>query len=260
MYKMGVRHCPRWLCRIIQGAVFSWLVLGVSLTGYTSAEVKPPLKQLIANGNALAKEGKYEAAARAYRQAWGLYNSSDAAYNLAVIYDHELGFKAKAVHYYKRFLTLEPEAAEARQVKEWLISAQQQIKAQEAGQPVAQKKVSLALAKFMESAGDELNRQAKEYLAQGEYEAAIGAFRRALIVNQSAAACYNLALLYDYDLNYKAKAIYYYQRYIGMVGESSDTSQVAVRLEQVQQELLQEQGLLFKPKVYKLRTIGGENG
>jgi tetratricopeptide (TPR) repeat protein len=106
----------------------------------------------------------------------------------------------------------------------------------------------------MEPVGDEFCRQGKDYLVKGEYEAAIGAYRKAMLVNQSAAAAYNLALLYDFDLNYKAKAIYYYQRFLGMNDQSAGTAWVISRTEQIKQELLQDQGILFKEKPYKLRT------
>jgi tetratricopeptide (TPR) repeat protein len=236
--------------RLYSFGLLVWL--GLLLAGYGSAEAKPTLEELIISGNSLAREGEYEAAVRAYKQAWRLYNSADAAYNLGVVYDHELGFWAKAIYYYERFLALEPEAAEASQVRRWILSARQRLSPQ-TGQ-LQQSKPSPVLTRLMQPAGDEFCRQGNEYLAQEEYEAAIGAYRRAMVVNQSAAACYNLALLYDYGLNYKAKAIYYYQRFLGMAPEAANGPEVVARLEQVKQELLQQQGVLSRAKPYRLRS------
>ena len=233
------------------------VVIGLELLliGYGPGEAKPTLTGLIHSGNAEAQAEKYETAIRDFKQAWKLYNSSDAAYNLAVIYHHELEFWDKAVHYYEKFLALEPAAAEAPQVKEWLAVARQEISPTPDGQVAAQAGLSPLLSKIMPPEGDELCRQGNEYLAQEKYEEAIGAYRKALLVNQSKAAGYNLALLYDYGLNYQANAIYYYQRFLGMAADSPRAAEAATRLEQLKQELLQAQGTGFKPKAYKLRSI-----
>ncbi len=232
--------------------------LGLMTTGYGLGEASPSLNKLIETGNALVKAEKYEAAVRAYKSAWKLYNSPDAVYNLAVIYDHELEFTAKAVYYYEKFLSLEPEASEASQVKEWLSSAKQRISPQQAGQSSKQTKLSPLLNKLMDPGEDELCRQGSQQLAQGEYEAAIGVYRKTLLTNKSAAACYNLAVLYDYGLGYKASAVYYYQRFLGMAPDSANAAEATARLEQVKQELRQGQAPHIESKTYKLRTLKTE--
>lgn len=228
-------------------------VIGIML-GYGPAAAKPVLNELIKSGNSLVQKREYEAAVQSYKQAWRLYNSSDAVYNMAVIYHHELKSLAKAVHYYEKFLALESAAVESLQVKEWLESARQSLDPESAGQS-SELPESPLLAKIIKSTDDEDCRQGNEYLAEGKYEAAIGAYRKALVVKKSATACYNLALLYDYGLQYNATAVYYYQRFLGMAPDSANAYEATVRLEQLKQEIKQGKGILAKPKVYKLRTI-----
>ncbi len=230
------------------------LCLGLLLTGYGLVEAETTLHELIETGNALVREEKYEAAVRTYKTAWKLYNSSDVVYNLAVVYDHELEFTAKAVYYYEKFLSLEPEAAEAPQIKEWLSLARQRLSPQQGGKTVIQAKLLPLSNKLMDPASDESCLKGNEHLAQGEYEAAIGAYRKALLSNKSQAACYNLAVLYDYGLQYKASAIYYYQRFLGIAPDSANAPEVATRLEQVKQELLHDQDPHAESQIYKLRT------
>jgi tetratricopeptide (TPR) repeat protein len=231
------------------------IVVGLVLvvTGYGPVEAKPALKELIKSGNSSAQEGEYEAAIRAYKQAWKSYNSSDAAYNMGIIYHHELKSLTKAVHYYEKFLALEPNAIESLQVKKWLESVRRELNPDSAGQS-SNLIESLLLTKIIKSTEDEDCRLGNEYLSKGKYEAAIGAYRKALVVNQSATACYNLALLYDYGLKYKTTAVYYYQRFLGMAPDSSNAYDATVRLERLKEEISQEKGSLIKSKAYKLRN------
>ncbi len=244
----------KWKYYLNTFAVCILLSLGLCVKNSTAAG-KPTLKKLINDANLLVEQKEYESAVRNYNMAWKLYNSPDAAYNLAVVYDHEMGFKAKAIYYYKKFLTLAPDAPEAPAVQQWLKNAQEVIYPQLKTDSAIKKKGSSVLDRIMEDEQDKLLRLGKKYLVKGRYEQAIKVYREALIVHKSAPACYNLALIYDYDLKYKNKAIYYYQRFLKMSPESAGIYRVPLRITKLSKESLQDKGILFKPRTYTLRAI-----
>ena len=86
------------------------LVFAHSVLLHAAEAPKVPVEELIREGNRLVlQEGQYVDATRVYKQAFEDYQSPDAALNLAIVYDHYLHFKRKAVIYYREFLRLAPE-------------------------------------------------------------------------------------------------------------------------------------------------------
>ncbi len=195
----------------------AWLAAGMllilGLSGMAQAKYLDT-PALIRRGNNLFSNGQYEEAARAYKQALKAEVSADAAYNLALTYHHRLNYHAKALHYYQRFLELEPKAPEARQVKAWLSEVRYQVFPEEVQKDSRFKRPS-AQDLIMEAESDDLEtRKGNEFLKQKNYRQAIQAYKRALGQKNSQAACLNLALLYDFELGYLQKAIFYYQKFL----------------------------------------------
>lgn len=69
-----------------------------------------------------AKEGRLRDAEDEYLKALRIDPSdADIHYNLGILYDQDLKRADKAVIHYKRYLTLRPNAADADQVKSWIL-------------------------------------------------------------------------------------------------------------------------------------------
>jgi tetratricopeptide (TPR) repeat protein len=72
-------------------------------------------------------------------------------------------------------------------------------------------------------------------------------------MSNSAAACYNLALVYDLDLEFYAKAIYYYQKYLVLDPKSEFAEKVTKRIEQAKQALNNSKRAVPSSRLFSLR-------
>jgi tetratricopeptide (TPR) repeat protein len=72
-----------------------------------------------------ARGGKYRSAEREYLKALEIDpGDPDVHYNLGILYDDNLGDKAKAATHYRRFLMLRPHGPDAEAVRGWLTAAE----------------------------------------------------------------------------------------------------------------------------------------
>jgi tetratricopeptide (TPR) repeat protein len=72
-----------------------------------------------------ARGGKYRSAEREYLKALDIDpGDADVHYNLGILYDDNLGDKAKAATHYRRFLMLRPHGPDAEAVRGWLTAAE----------------------------------------------------------------------------------------------------------------------------------------
>jgi tetratricopeptide (TPR) repeat protein len=232
-----------------------WLVgsmlLALGLAGTAQAKYLDA-PALIRQGNSFFSNGQYEEAARAYKQALKVEASADAAYNLALTYHHRLNYYAKALHYYQQFLQMEPNAPEARQVKSWLSEVRYQVFPEE-GQKDPRFKRPSAQDLIVEAEPDDLDTQkGNEFLRQKNYRQAIQAYERALGQKNSQVACLNLALLYDFELGYLQKAIFYYQRFLALAAHKPQ-EKVAIWLAKAEATLRRKKGHFYQGTAFQLR-------
>ena len=111
--------------RDLKKAIWTSLVLLVLLMflipSVSLAEV--PKEAEIHNrlGNEYCDSGEFKKAVIEYEQALKIYPQYvDAYYNIAVTYYHDLKDYQGAANYFQRFLELEPNTSDAKQIKEWL--------------------------------------------------------------------------------------------------------------------------------------------
>jgi len=206
-------------------------------------------EELVGEGNRLVKEGLYRESARFYKKAYDDYQSTDAIFNLALVYDRYLNLDRKAVIYYRKFLELVPEDPDKERILEWIAAAEQ-----DQSNVTTQKKYSIA-SKYVltgTEASPYIN-EANQALKELKYRYAIDQYKRAIIMSNSAAACYNLALVYDLDLEFYAKAIYYYQKYLVLDPKSEFAEKVTKRIEQAKQALNNLRKAVPSSRLFSLR-------
>lgn len=82
-----------------------------------------------AAGLRLAQQGKYREAEKMFLKALS-ENPADATihFNLGLLYDQGLNSPAKALLHYKRYLELQPNAADAGQVRAWVLELEMGVK------------------------------------------------------------------------------------------------------------------------------------
>ncbi len=94
-------------------------------------ELSPRLKQLVTDylkqARELYRQAEYDDAAKKYQEVLELYDSSDAVYNLGLIYDKKLDQKQKAIKYYQQFLVLEPSSPDTHIIRQWIKKAREDL-------------------------------------------------------------------------------------------------------------------------------------
>ncbi len=162
--------------------------------------------------------GSYEKAARAFKECSIRYKSSSALLNLGILYDKELHFFTKAMHYYNQFLAREPKAAEAHLVKKRIKLLtrkrleEQQQKLEPEGEN-AEKEDNKPLVVPPKTSGDRHILAGNEYIEKQDYLNAIIAYRKAILLDNNSDAYFALgALYYDY-LRFYDKALFFLKRY-----------------------------------------------
>ena len=114
---------------------FSFLVLLVfiilgSIRLASAANIPKEAKIHNQLGNDYCDKGEFEKGVEEYEKAVDIYSSyTDGLYNLCMTYYLDLKDYGKAVYNMKRFLKIETETADAKQVKKWLGDAEQKLAA-----------------------------------------------------------------------------------------------------------------------------------
>lgn len=214
-----------------------------------AAEVVPPktAEELVSEGNHLVQKGLCQEAVRLYKKAYDDYQNTNAIYNLALVYDHCLNLKRKAVIYYQEFLKLAPEDSGKEKILEWIASIEQD-------QGETKKNNSKAFKYIIaDTEASSYINEASQALKELNYGYAINQYQRAIIMSNSAVACYNLALVYDLDLKFYAKAIYYYQKYLVLDPKSEFNEKVTERIEQARRALNESKKALPSSTLFTLR-------
>lgn len=79
-------------------------------------------------GIASLKKGEFRKAEEAFQRVIALSpEDGDACYNLAVLYEHYLNDKEKALKFYLRYLNLAPDAQDAAAVRSWVVQLQAEL-------------------------------------------------------------------------------------------------------------------------------------
>ncbi|MBI5789071.1 MAG: tetratricopeptide repeat protein [Candidatus Schekmanbacteria bacterium] len=231
-----------------------WLILVVCfifcLVPHAGGKVLD-VPDLVLQGNNFFESGQYEKAARSYKEALQLKKSSDAVYNLAITYHHRLDFYAKAMHLYQQFLELEPNSADVPQVKAWLIEVKQKVYPDQAIDPQLKRPEAQEL--IMTDVGDVNLVSGNQYLLKKEYRKAVSAYMETLTKNNSAAACFNLAVVYDYDLNYWQKAVFFYQKFLSLAPMHEQAGNASGWKVAAEENLKRQKGHFYKGTAFKLR-------
>jgi tetratricopeptide (TPR) repeat protein len=104
----------------------------VSKKAKTLDELPPKLKQRVITDLKHAQDfyrlGEYQNAVENYLAVLEVYDSSDACYNLGLIYDKKLNQKEQAIEYYQQFLVLEPSSPDTDQIRKWIKQAREVLK------------------------------------------------------------------------------------------------------------------------------------
>ncbi len=204
-------------------------------------------------GNSYFSNGQYEEAARSYKQALNVEPSNDAVYNLGITYHHRLNYFAKARHCYEQFLEKEPNAPESQQVKVWLKEVYNKVFPEESKDNPLFKKFT-AQELMLDTSSNEIETQdGNNYLRQKKYYQAIQAYQKAFVRKNSITACLNLALLYDLELGYLQKAIFYYQKFLALAPNHPQVNQVADLLTNAKNRLKLEKGHFYQGTAFQLR-------
>ncbi len=226
-----------------RGLICCCVLVFVSLAPLHAADVpNKSAEDLIRKGNRLVHGGEFQYAARVYKKASEDYQSTDAVLNLAIVYDHYLNFERKAVIYYREFLRLRPGYFDKERVLK-------RIALIEEGKTKTgpTERSSMALKYTIEAPeSDPYTRAGNIALKELKFELAINKYQRAVVMNNSAVACYNLALVYDFDLKFYTRAIYFYQKYLALDPETKVAGDVAKRIEAAREAL--KQSMAITPK------------
>jgi len=87
-------------------------------------------------GNDYCDKGEFEKGVVEYEKAIKLYpRYTDALYNVGLTYYLDVKDYAKAISFFRQFVQVEGESADAKQVKKWLAEAGQKLAAQKNAQP-----------------------------------------------------------------------------------------------------------------------------
>jgi tetratricopeptide (TPR) repeat protein len=199
-------------------------------------------EELIRKGNRLVLGGEFQAATQVYKKAMEDYQSTDAVLNLAIVYDHYLNFERKAVIFYREFLRLRPNNFDKEKILKRIALIEEGKTKTETTE-----RSSMALKYTIEAPKtDPYTREGNLALKSLKFELAINKYQRAIVMNNSAVACYNLALVYDFDLKFYTRAIYFYQKYLALDPENKVAGDVAKRIEAAREAL--KQSMAIAPK------------
>jgi len=209
------------------------LLLAIGLFWAAICEAtEPSARELILAGNKLCEEGKYAQAIEKYKLALERYNSPDAAYNLGVTYEIDLHDMEQALYYYNRFLNLEPDTDDARNVRRW-------IKEIKAAYPFlgAEKASSIEeLPPQTRALVIEEMKAGHQSYREGKYQQALEHFQRVLEVVDSADVYYNLARTHE-KLGNKGQAIRYYLEFLALEPNSPSAEEVRQWIRRTRAEL-----------------------
>jgi len=210
------------------------------------------VQELMKQGTKAYENGNYEEAIRLFKEAALKYNSASATLNLGIIYDKELHYKAKAKYFYKKFLKSEPHAREADMLNSRLYILHEGLDTPESHK-AAFKEESLKIPII--TVGKKLDGytiQGNEYFKEGNFLKAIIEYRKAIVLEKSGIGCFNIAVLYYEHLRFKAKALFFFKRYITL-GKNENLKSIASKMVTLIQQNKTRKKVLTSP-VLKLRT------
>ncbi len=227
------------ICDHLKNLLMIWFWIIAVLFFFTpyAAEAKKPdqrARELILEGNRLcAQEGKCEEAVKLYRKAMDKHGSVDAAYNLGVTYEIELGDPEQALLHYRLFLNMEPNSADAREVKKWL----EELKI---GYP--ELNTGPYPVKSLSELPPDLRRKVEKDLLEGNrlyreenYQKAKDKYEEILRYYNSADVYYNLGLI-STKLGDNSNAMLYYQQFLKLEPKSQNSAQVRKWIKKYKQE------------------------
>jgi tetratricopeptide (TPR) repeat protein len=176
-------------------------------------------------------QGKYAAAEAAYRALLRLDPSdADAHYNLGLLYDEQLRDPEKALTHLRRYLELNPDAEDADAVGAWLVEKELGALREmatvefEIGEAGAERPAVCPREWLKE---DPLFEEGLAYEQQAKYRAAEASYLAALRRNPNDAnAHYNLALLYEQQLDNPRQAAAHYRSYLDLRPDADDADVV----------------------------------
>ncbi|MCL6583433.1 MAG: tetratricopeptide repeat protein [bacterium] len=135
---------------------FAYITLAWVAVAGAQASIPKEAKEHNQKGNEYCEKGEFAKGVAEYEKAVSLApNFTDALYNAGLTYYMDLKDYAKAIFYFRRFLQVEPDSADAKQVKKWLAEAGQKLAAAKSSSPKAatqqEQKTQLAQAKSTSS-------------------------------------------------------------------------------------------------------------
>jgi len=207
---------------------------------------------LMSQGIMAYDNGNYEEAIRLFKEASLKYNSASATLNLGIIYDKELHYQSKAKYFYKKFLKLNPQAKEADMLKSRIYILQEGIDTPESHKAAFKENYSTIPIVTLGKQLDKYTIRGNEFFKKGNFLEAIIEYRKAIVLEKSGIGCFNIAVLYYEHLQFKAKALFFFKRYIA-IGNNENLKNIASTIVASIQQNKTEEKILNSP-VLKLRT------
>lgn len=233
-----------------------WFVLNMLFIMVMSGTVYAKIMDIpdyIRQGNNFFSNGQYDEAARSYKNALLVGSSADAMYNLAITYHHRLNYNAKAMYYYQKFLENDPKAPEATQVKKWLQEVRHKVFPDKVLPGSILDHPPIEEVMITANADDTDAGQGDKFLKEKNYRRAIKSYRKSLVNNKSVSACFNLALIYDFELEHLQKAIYYYQKFLAMAPNHPKANKVSKWMNEAKDLLQRQSGHFYRGEAFQLR-------
>lgn len=210
------------------------------VSGTVGADQKSEeLPKLLDQAYELVEDTQITEAVRLYKQALGQFNSAEAAYNLAVIYDHYLNYNRKAITYYNKYMSLAKKPADQARIKAWMQQILHDITRRRPSPSQSSQKVSRAKDLIIKAGDDSpYILKANQALENSQFEQAIKLYKQAIAIDDSTLACYNLALLYDEDLAFHKMAVHYYQRVLAADLSPEKEKMVLKKIDAIKKKLI----------------------
>ena len=115
----------QWLC------LFGVLVAGCGRSE-APEKVSRPVPDHIGRARAFYRQGDYAQAVEMYQKALIMDpDNAEACLQLGIIYDDNLKDEQQAIHYYQKFLAIQPQSEMAERVKGWIEQSEKSLRGEE---------------------------------------------------------------------------------------------------------------------------------